>query len=111
MYYAGESLLELAVSLHEIELRMEFGNCARSKVGTSFKSIILCYSDSEYNIDIYIFLIQIAYSVIVENGMGFWRGLQLERIWSFDCPKRQTHYIDCVLFISVYYNQLIIYRR
>ena len=25
MYYAGESLLELAVSLHEIELRMEFG--------------------------------------------------------------------------------------
>ena len=52
MYYAGESLLELAVSLHEIELRMEFGNYARSKVGTSFKSIILCYSISEYNIDI-----------------------------------------------------------
>ena len=55
MYYTGESLLELAVSLHEIELRMEFGNYARSKVGTSFKSIILCYSDSEYHIDIYFF--------------------------------------------------------
>ena len=35
MYYAGESLLELAVSLHEIELRMEFGNCARSKIHNS----------------------------------------------------------------------------
>ena len=55
MYYAGESLLEQAVSLHEIELRMEFGNCARSKIGSSFKSTILCYSISEYNIDIYIF--------------------------------------------------------
>ena len=34
MYYAGESLLEQAVSLHEIELRMEIGNCARSKIGS-----------------------------------------------------------------------------